>query len=226
LGTGGTLNTNIATILNDLYPADGYSYDGFNSGLDIPARQPGSLARVATVSLGSVAVTLASGDLNTAAQIGYAAVDQTITASPVPVASVITGLDDPTLGTKVRITTASSNPYEVGHSVTISSSAGLVFDGTFPVTAVISSTQFEIELTPFFNFTATAGNTYTPSSATAARTFTLGLANRTVVKSLTFDNVLGTATAGVTRGLKQFYVQAGSPNVWAYDKEITPGTLI
>ena len=226
LGTGGTLNTNIATLLNDLYPADGYLYSGFNSGLNIPARQPGSLARVHTISLGSVAVTLSSSALNTAAQKGYAAVDQTITASPVTVASVITGLDDPTLGTKVRITTASSNPYEVGHSVTISSSAGLIFDGTFPVTAVISSTQLEIELAPFYNFTATAGSTYTPSSATAARTFVLGLANRTVVKSLTFDNVLGTATAGVTRGLKQFYVQAGSPNVWAWDQDLTPGTLI
>jgi hypothetical protein len=226
LGTGGTLNTNIATLLNDLYPADGYQYSGFNSGLDIPARQPGSLARVHTISLGSVAVTLSSSALNTAAQKGYAAVDQTITASPVTVASVITGLDDPTLGTKVRITTASSNPYEVGHSVTISSSAGLIFDGTFLVTAVISSTQLEIELAPFYNFTATAGSTYTPSSATAARTFVLGLANRTVVKSLTFDNVLGTATAGVTRGLKQFYVQAGSPQVWAWDMDLPPGTLI
>jgi hypothetical protein len=224
LGTGGTLNTNIATILNDLYPAGGYNYSGFNSGLNVPARQAGSLARVATISLGSVAVTLASGDLNTAAQIGYAAVDQTITASPVTVASVITGLDDPTLGTKVRITTSSSNPYEVGHSVTISSSAGLVFDGTFLVTAVLSNTQFEIELTPFYNFTATAGSTYTPSSATAARTFVLGLANRTVLQSLTFDNVLGTATAGVTRGLKQFYVTGGG--VWAWDQDLTPGVLI
>jgi len=226
LGTGGTLNTNIATILNDLYPAGGIDDPGFNSVLPIPARQAGSLARVATVSLGSVAVTLASGDLNTAAQIGYAAVDQTITASPVTVASVITGLDDPTLGTKVRITTSSSNPYEVGHSVTISSSAGLVFDGTFPVTAVLSNTQFEIELTPFYNFTATAGSTYTPTPtpATAARTFVLGLANRTVLQSLTFDNVSGTATAGVTRGLKQFYVTGGG--VWAWDRDLTPGVLI
>ena len=225
LGTGGTLNTNIATLLNDLYPAAGYTYTGFNSALNIPARQAGTLARVKTISLGTVSVSLASGDLNTAAQKGYVAVDQTITASPTTVLSVITGLQDPTLGTKVRLTTT-TNPYEVGHSVTISGSAGLVFNGgPFTVTAVISNTQFEIELTPFYNFTGTSGATYnTASPATATRTVVPGLANRTVLQSLTFTNVPGTATAAITRGLKQFYVTGAG--VWAWDQDLTPGTLI
>jgi len=223
LGTGGTLNANIATILNDLYPAAGYTYSGSNSGLNIPARQAGSLARIHTVAFGGTAVSFSGANLEAAADKSYTAVDQTITASPLTVLSVQTGYDIPTLGTQVRITTSTPHPYEVDQSITISGSAGISFDGTYTITEITNSTSFVIELAPSFDLSGTPGATYTASTATAARTPFLGLANKTVLMDIAFSTATGSITSSSTRGLKQFVVSGG---VWIFDQDLTPGTLI
>jgi hypothetical protein len=223
LGSGGTLNTNIATVLNDLYPAAGYTYSGSNSGLNIPARQAGSLARVHTVAFGGTSVSFSGANLEAAADKSYTAVDQTITASPLTVLSVETGYDTPTLGTQVRITTSTPHVYEVDQTVTISGSAGISFDGTYLITEITNSTDFVIELAPYFDLSSTPGSTYTASTATVARTPFTGLANKTVLMDIAFGTATGSITASTTRALKQFVVSGGA---WVFDQDLTQGTLI
>jgi hypothetical protein len=223
LGSGGTLNTNIATVLNDLYPAAGYTYSGSNSGLNIPARQAGSLARVHTVAFGGTSVSFSGANLESAADKSYTAVDQTITASPLTVLSVETGYDTPTLGTQVRITTSTPHVYEVDQTVTISGSAGISFDGTYLITEITNSTDFVIELAPYFDLSSTPGSTYTASTATVARTPFTGLANKTVLMDIAFGTATGSITASTTRALKQFVVSGGA---WVFDQDLTQGTLI
>ena len=223
LGSGGTLNTNIATVLNDLYPAAGYTYSGSNSGLNIPARQAGSLARVHTVAVGGTSVSFSGANLESAADKSYTAVDQTITASPLTVLSVETGYDTPTLGTQVRITTSTPHVYEVDQTVTISGSAGISFDGTYLITEITNSTDFVIELAPYFDLSSTPGSTYTASTATVARTPFTGLANKTVLMDIAFGTATGSITASTTRALKQFVVSGGA---WVFDQDLTQGTLI
>jgi len=230
LGTGSQLNDNIETLLNDMYPANGYNYSlGSNSGIaiNIPVRQIGSLARVHTAAAGALTVTLNEAIINAAIDKTFTSVDKTITTNPLTVVSMVTGLDDPTLGTKVSLTTNLANPYEVGDQITISLSAGIVFNGTFAVTAVTNAFTFVIELSPSYNLTATPGASYSASSAQAERTFVLGQANTSVLKQFEFNNVVGTANATVTRYLKQFIVklQGGVP-VWKFDQELPPGVLI
>jgi hypothetical protein len=216
LGSGGTLNTNIATILNDLYPAAG-------SGLNIPARQAGSLARVHTVAFGGTSVSFSGANLEAAADKSYTAVDQTITASPLTVLSVETGYDTPTLGTQVRITTSTPHVYEVDQTVTISGSAGISFDGTYLITEITNSTDFVIELAPYFDLSSTPGSTYTASTATVARTPFTGLANKTVLMDIAFGTATGSITASTTRALKQFVVSGGA---WVFDQDLTQGALL
>jgi hypothetical protein len=223
LGSGVTLNTNIATVLNDLYPAAGYTYSGSNSGLNIPARQAGSLARVHTVAFGGTSVSFSGANLEAAADKSYTAVDQTITASPLTVLSVETGYDTPTLGTQVRITTSTPHVYEVDQTVTISGSAGISFDGTYLITEITNSTDFVIELAPYFDLSSTPGSTYTASTATVARTPFTGLANKTVLMDIAFGTATGSITASTTRALKQFVVSGGA---WVFDQDLTQGTLI
>jgi hypothetical protein len=223
LGSGGTLNTNIATVLNDLYPAAGYTYSGSNSGLNIPARQAGSLARVHTVAFGGTSVSFSGANLEAASDKSYTAVDQTITASPLTVLSVETGYDTPTLGTQVRITTSTPHVYEVDQTVTISGSAGISFDGTYLITEITNSTEFVIELAPYFDLSSTPGSTYTASTATVARTPFTGLANKTVLMDIAFGTATGSITASTTRALKQFVVSGGA---WVFDQDLTQGTLI
>jgi hypothetical protein len=223
LGSGGTLNTNIATVLNDLYPAAGYTYSGSNSGLNIPARQAGSLARVHTVAFGGTSVSFSGANLEAASDKSYTAVDQTITASPLTVLSVETGYDTPTLGTQVRITTSTPHVYEVDQTVTISGSAGISFDGTYLITEITNSTDFVIELAPYFDLSSTPGSTYTASTATVARTPFTGLANKTVLMDIAFGTATGSITASTTRALKQFVVSGGA---WVFDQDLTQGTLI
>ena len=226
LGTGSQLNDNIETLLNDMYPAAGYNYSvGSNGGIaiNIPARQIGSLARVHTAAAGALTVTLNEAIINAAIDKTFTSVDKTITTNPLTVVSMVTGLDDPTLGTKVSLTTNLANPYEVGDQITISLSAGIVFNGTFAVTAVTNAFTFVIELSPSYNLTATPGASYSASSAQAERTFVLGQANTSVLKQFEFNNVVGTANATVTRYLKQFIVKAGG---WEFDQDLTPGVLI
>jgi hypothetical protein len=216
LGSGGTLNTNIATILNDLYPAAG-------SGLNIPARQAGSLARVHTVAFGGTSVSFSGANLEAAADKSYTAVDQTITASPLTVLSVETGYDTPTLGTQVRITTSTPHVYEVDQTVTISGSAGISFDGTYLITEITNSTDFVIELAPYFDLSSTPGSTYTASTATVARTPFTGLANKTVLMDIAFGTATGSIITSTTRALKQFVVSGGA---WVFDQDPPQGTLI
>jgi hypothetical protein len=223
LGSGVTLNTNIATVLNDLYPAAGYTYSGSNSGLNIPARQAGSLARVHTVAFGGTSVSFSGANLEAASDKSYTAVDQTITASPLTVLSVETGYDTPTLGTQVRITTSTPHVYEVDQTVTISGSAGISFDGTYLITEITNSTDFVIELAPYFDLSSTPGSTYTASTATVARTPFTGLANKTVLMDIAFGTATGSITASTTRALKQFVVSGGA---WVFDQDLTQGTLI
>jgi hypothetical protein len=224
LGSGGTLNTNIATILNDLYPAAGEPYSGSNSGLNIPARQAGSLARVHTVAFGGTSVSFSGANLEAAADKSYTAVDQTITASPLTVLSVETGYDTPTLGTQVRITTSTPHVYEVDQTVTISGSAGISFDGTYLITEITNSTDFVIELAPYFDLSSTPGSTYTASTATVARTPFTGLANKTVLMDIAFGTATGSITASTTRALKQFVVSGGGS--WVFDQDLTQGALL
>jgi hypothetical protein len=229
LGTGSQLNDNIETLLNDMYPAAGYNYSGSNSGIaiNIPTRQIGSLARVHTAAAGALTVTLNEAIINAAIDKTFTSVDKTMTTNPLTVVSMVTGLDDPTLGTKVSLTTNLANPYEVGDQITISLSAGIVFNGTFAVTAVTNAFTFVIELSPSYNLTATPGASYSASSATAERTFVLGQANTSVLKQFEFNNVVGTANATVTRFLKQFIVKiVGGVPVWKFDQDIPPGVLI
>jgi hypothetical protein len=223
LGSGVTLNTNIATVLNDLYPAAGYTYSGSNSGLNIPARQAGSLARVHTVAFGGTSVSFSGANLEAAADKSYTAVDQTITASPLTVLSVETGYDTPTLGTQVRITTSTPHVYEVDQTVTISGSAGISFDGTYLITEITNSTDFVIELAPYFDLSSTPGSTYTASTATVARTPFTGLANKTVLMDIAFGTATGSITASTTRALKQFVVSGGA---WVFDQDLTQGALL
>lgn len=223
LGSGGTLNTNIATVLNDLYPAAGYTYSGSNSGLNIPARQAGSLARVHTVAFGGTSVSFSGANLEAASDKSYTAVDQTITASPLTVLSVETGYDTPTLGTQVRITTSTPHVYEVDQTVTISGSAGISFDGTYLITEITNSTDFVIELATYFDLSSTPGSTYTASTATVARTPFTGLANKTVLMDIAFGTATGSITASTTRALKQFVVSGGA---WVFDQDLTQGALL
>jgi hypothetical protein len=223
LGSGVTLNTNIATVLNDLYPAAGYTYSGSNSGLNIPARQAGSLARVHTVAFSGTSVSFSGANLEAAADKSYTAVDQTITASPLTVLSVETGYDTPTLGTQVRITTSTPHVYEVDQTVTISGSAGISFDGTYLITEITNSTDFVIELAPYFDLSSTPGSTYTASTATVARTPFTGLANKTVLMDIAFGTATGSITASTTRALKQFVVSGGA---WVFDQDLTQGALL
>jgi hypothetical protein len=136
---------------------------------------------------------------------------------------VETGYDTPTLGTQVRITTSTPHVYEVDQTVTISGSAGISFDGTYLITEITNSTDFVIELAPYFDLSSTPGSTYTASTATVARTPFTGLANKTVLMDIAFGTATGSITASTTRALKQFVVSGGA---WVFDQDLTQGTLI
>ena len=100
------------------------------------------------------------------------------------------------------------------------------FDGTYTVAKVIEnvipSTQFDINISATIpSINSVSGALYNNSSAAVTRTPQLGNSNKTVLQDVAFSTVTGTVTAVVSRGLKQFIVQSGTPNFWAFHSDLT-----
>ena len=223
LNATGNLNNNIATILTDLYPPAGLAAAaGF---IGIPASAAGRVATVYTVE-SSALVNIPGANLNTALILGTAQVDQTLSGVSVLANSVQTVLSGAALldPGHIRITTASAHQLEVGQTVVISGSAGIIFNGTYTVAQVTSNTAFDIDVSALIpGIDSVSGGTYTPSSATVLRAATIGNFNKIVLQDVSFGTVAVSGTGTVTRGLKRFKVQGG---VWVFHANYTPGTIV
>jgi hypothetical protein len=226
----GGVNGSIIRLLNDLYPVTGY----VGAGLGIPASAVGRIARVHTVESGSLNVNVPGANLESALDETFTAVDQTLSTAPNTVQTIQTYLSGAALldSGHIRITTPSGHFYEVGNTVTISGCNGsgvfapTGFDGTYTVAKVIEnaipSTQFDIDISATIpSIDSVSGALYNTSSAAVTRTPTLGNSNKTVLQDIAFGTVTGTVTAVVNRGLKQFIVQSGTPNFWAFHSDLT-----
>lgn len=226
----GGVNDTIIRLLNDLYPVTGY----VGAGLGIPASAVGRIARVHTVESGSLNVNVPGANLESALDETFTAVDQTLSTAPNTVQTIQTALSGAALldSGHIRITTPSGHFYEVGNTVTISGCNGsgvfapTGFDGTYTVAKVIEnaipSTQFDIDISATIpSIDSVSGALYNTSSAAVTRTPTLGNSNKTVLQDIAFGTVTGTVTAVVNRGLKQFIVQSGTPNFWAFHSDLT-----
>jgi hypothetical protein len=226
----GGVNDSIIRLLNDLYPVTGY----VGAGLGIPASAVGRIARVHTVESGSLNVNVPGANLESALDETFTAVDQTLSTAPNTVQTIQTYLSGAALldSGHIRITTPSGHFYEVGNTVTISGCNGsgvfapTGFDGTYTVAKVIEnaipSTQFDIDISATIpSIDSVSGALYNTSSAAVTRTPTLGNSNKTVLQDIAFGTVTGTVTAVVNRGLKQFIVQSGTPNFWAFHSDLT-----
>ena len=223
LNATGNLNNNIATILTDLYPPAGLAAAaGF---IGIPASAAGRVATVYTVE-SSALVNIPGANLNTALILGTAQVDQTLSGVSVLATTVQTVLSGAALLNPghIRITTAATHQLEVGQTVSISGSAGIIFNGTYTVAQVTSNTAFDINVSALIpGIDSVSGGTYTPSSATVLRAATIGNFNKIVLQDVSFGTVAVSGTGTVTRGLKRFKVQGG---VWVFHANYTPGTIV
>jgi hypothetical protein len=124
----------------------------------------------------------------------------------------------------IRITTASGHSLEIGHTVSISGSAGISFNGTYTVAKVTSPTAFDIDVSALIpGIDSVSGGTYTPSSATVLRAATIGNFNKLVLQDVSFSTVAVSTSGTVTRGLKRFKVQGG---VWVFHDNYTPGVIV
>jgi hypothetical protein len=221
----GGVNGSIIRLLNDLYPPAGDA----GAGLGIPASAVGRIARVHTVESGSLNVNIPGANLESALDKSTTAVDQTLNAAPNTVQTIQTTLSGAALldSGHIRITSLTPHFYEVGNTVTISGCNGsgvfapTGFDGTYTVAKVIEnaipSTQFDIDISATIpSINSVSGALYNTGSASVTRTPQLGNSNKTVLQDVAFSTVTGTVTAVVTRGLKQFIVQSGTPNFWAF----------
>jgi hypothetical protein len=224
------VNGSIVNLLTDLYPPAGYA----GAGLGIPASAVGRIARVHTVEFGSLTVNISETNINAALDKSTTAVDQTLNTAPntvqtIQTLTVVPALLDPG---HIRITTSTGHFYEVGNTVTISGCSGsgvfapTGFDGTYTVAKVIEntlpSTQFDIDISATIpTIDVVSGTLYTPSSATVTRTPAVGNSNKTVLQDVAFGPVTGTVGSVVSRGLKQFIVQSGTPNFWAFHSNLT-----
>ena len=223
LNATGNLNNNIATILTDLYPPAGLAAAaGF---IGIPASAPGRVATVYTLESSSL-VNIPGANLNTALILGTAQVDQTLSGVSVLATTVQTVLSGAALLNPghIRITTAATHQLEVGQTVSISGSAGIIFNGTYTVAQVTSNTAFDINVSALIpGIDSVSGGTYTPSSATVLRAATIGNFNKIVLQDVSFGTVAVSGTGTVTRGLKRFKVQGG---VWVFHANYTPGVIV
>ena len=223
LNATGNLNNNIATILTDLYPPAGLAAAaGF---IGIPASAAGRVATVYTVE-SSALVNIPGANLNTALILGTAQVDQTLSGVSVLATTVQTVLSGAALLNPghIRITTAATHQLEVGQTVSISGSAGIIFNGTYTVAQVTSNTAFDINVSALIpGIDSVSGGTYTPSSATVLRAATIGNFNKIVLQDVSFGTVAVSGTGTVTRGLKRFKVQGG---VWVFHANYTPGVIV
>ena len=227
LNDTGNLNTNIITILTDLYPPAGLAAAGGFIG--IPASAAGRVATVYTLESSSL-VNIPGANLNAALQFGTAQVDQTLSGVSVLATSVQTVLSGAALldPGHIRITTAATHQLEVGQTVSISGSAGIIFNGTYTVAQVTSPTAFDINVSALIpGIDSVSGGTYTPSSATVLRAATIGNFNKIVLQDVSFGSVAVSGTGTVTRGLKRFKVQdvAGVPS-WVFHANYTPGVIV
>jgi hypothetical protein len=223
LNDTGNLNTNIITILTDLYPPAGLAAAGGFIG--IPASAAGRVATVYTLESSSL-VNIPGANLNAALQFGTAQVDQTLSGLSVLATSVQTVLSGAALldPGHIRITTAATHQLEVGQTVSISGSAGIIFNGTYTVAQVTSPTAFDINVSALIpGIDSVSGGTYTPSSATVLRAATIGNFNKIVLQDVSFGSVAVSGTGTVTRGLKRFKVQGG---VWVFHANYTPGVIV
>jgi hypothetical protein len=236
LNDTGNLNTNIITILTDIYPPAGLAAAGGFIG--IPASAPGRVATVYTLESSSL-VNIPGANLNAALQFGTAQVDQTLSGVSVLATSVQTVLSGAALldPGHIRITTAATHQLEVGQTVSISGCNGtgvfglpnttgvdIGFDGTYTVAQVTSPTAFDIDVSALIpGIDSVSGGTYTPSSATVLRAATIGNFNKIVLQDVSFGSVAVSGTGTVTRGLKRFKVQGG---VWVFHANYTPGVIV
>jgi hypothetical protein len=93
---------------------------------------------------------------------------------------------------------------------------GKVIENTFP------STQFDINISATIpTIDVVSGTLYTSSTAGVTRTPAVGNSNKTVLQDVAFSTVTGTVGSVVSRGLKQFIVQSGTPNFWAFHSNLT-----
>jgi hypothetical protein len=186
------------------------------------------------VEFGSLTVNIPGANIESALDESFTAVDQTLSAAPNTVQTIQTYLSGAALldPGHIRITTPSGHFYEVGNTVTITGSSGTGvfaptgFDGTYTVAKVIEnaipSTQFDINISATIpTIDAVSGALYTPSSAAVTRTPAVGNSNKTVLQDVAFGPVTGTVGSVVSRGLKQFIVQSGTPNFWAFHSNLT-----
>ena len=224
------VNGSIVNLLTDLYPPAGYTL----AGLGIPASAVGRIARVHTVEFGSLTVNIPEANINAALDKSTTAVDQTLNTAPNTVATIQTYLSGAALldPGHIRITTPTGHFYEVGNTVTISGCSGsgvfapTGFDGTYTVAKVIEntfpSTQFDINISATIpTIDVVSGTLYTSSTAGVTRTPAVGNSNKTVLQDVAFSTVTGTVGSVVSRGLKQFIVQSGTPNFWAFHSNLT-----
>jgi hypothetical protein len=226
LNLTGQLNTNIITILTDLYPPAGLPAAGGFIG--IPASAEGRVATVYTLESSALNYNIPGANLNSSLILGTAQVDQTLSGVSVLATAVqtLTGVGvavnlDPG---HIRITTASGHSLEIGHTVSISGSAGISFNGTYTVAKVTSPTAFDIDVSALIpGIDSVSGGTYTPSSATVLRAATIGNFNKLVLQDVSFSTVAVSTSGTVTRGLKRFKVQGG---VWVFHDNYTPGVIV
>ena len=232
LNATGNLNTNIATILTDLYPPTTVLINAAGLApaagfIGIPASAEGRVATVYTLESSSL-VNIPGANLNAALMFGTAQVDQTLSGVSVLATTVQTlagvGVAVNLDPGHIRITTASAHQLEVGQTVSISGSAGIIFDGTYTVAQVTSNTAFDIDVSALIpGIDTVSGGTYTPNSATVLRAATIGNFNKIVLQDVSFGTVAVSGTGTVTRGLKRFKVQGG---VWVFHANYTPGTIV
>ena len=139
-GSGTTLWNWICKVLEDLYPAKGYSalsnptawatYAQPNgepplntnvtaaNAVPIGSKSHGVLARVRTVDYGSGGAV--SGiNVDGVKLIDYSPVDQTVTAAQRTINAVVTGVDDNSLGQTTKLTMTVSHYYEAGQAVVV-----------------------------------------------------------------------------------------------------------
>lgn len=226
LNATGNLNNNIITILTDLCPPGGLPAAGGFIG--IPASAPGRVATVYTLQSSALNYNIPGANFNSALILGTAQVDQTLSGVSVLATAVqtLTGVGvavnlDPG---HIRITTASTHALEVGHTVSISGSAGISFNGTYSVAKVTSPTAFDIDVSALIpGIDAVSGGTYTPSSATVLRAATIGNFNKLVLQDVSFNTVTVSTSGTVTRGLKRFKVQGG---VWVFHADDPLGVIV
>jgi hypothetical protein len=226
LNITGQLNTNIITILTDIYPPAGLPAAGGFIG--IPASAPGRVATVYTLESSALNYNIPGANLNSSLILGTAQVDQTLSGVSVLATAVQTlagvGVAVNLDPGHIRITTASGHSLEIGHTVSISGSAGISFNGTYTVAKVTSPTAFDIDVSALIpGIDSVSGGTYTPNSATVLRAATIGNFNKLVLQDVSFSTVAVSTSGTVTRGLKRFKVQGG---VWVFHADDPLGVIV